>query len=139
MRQHYHDFLNREPDAAGLAFWIDQIDSCTTEPCREVKRINVSAAFFLSIQFQETGYLVYRAYKGAYGDTTSPNVSVPVPIIRLNEFLPDSQRISKDLQVGIGNWKQSWKTTRWRTSKEFVQRQRFLTAFPAFNDSGAIC
>src|SRR6185436_19827705 len=75
VRQHYHDFLNREPDSLGLAFWMNEIDSCTTEQCREVKRINVSAAFFLSIEFQETGYLVYRAYKAAYGDTTSPNVA----------------------------------------------------------------
>ena len=28
VRQHYHDFLNREPDASGLSFWVDQIESC---------------------------------------------------------------------------------------------------------------
>jgi len=33
-----------------------------------VKRINVSAAFYLSIEFQETGYLVERIYKTAFGD-----------------------------------------------------------------------
>ena len=61
VRQHYLDFLNREPDASGLAFWADQIISCGADPqCIEIKRINVSAAFFLSIEFQETGYLVYR-------------------------------------------------------------------------------
>ena len=69
VRQHYHDFLNREPDAAGLAFWTDQITSCGTDAaCIELRRINVSAAFFLSIEFQQTGYLVYRMYKSAYGD-----------------------------------------------------------------------
>jgi hypothetical protein len=26
VRQQYHDFLNREPDAAGLAFWKNNID-----------------------------------------------------------------------------------------------------------------
>ena len=25
VRQHYHDFLNREPDSGGLAFWTQQI------------------------------------------------------------------------------------------------------------------
>ncbi|HET6893610.1 MAG TPA: Calx-beta domain-containing protein, partial [Pyrinomonadaceae bacterium] len=67
VRQHYHDFLNREPDAAGLAFWVNEIESCgTDQACREIKRINVSAAFFLSIEFQEEGYLVYRTYKTAF-------------------------------------------------------------------------
>src|SRR5256714_6539624 len=56
VRQQYHDFLNREPDESGLNFWVNQIESCGADPqCREVKRINVSAAFFLSIEFQETG------------------------------------------------------------------------------------
>ena len=69
VRQHYLDFLNREPDADGLAFWSDQITSCGTDAaCIELRRINVSAAFFLSIEFQETGYLVYRMYKAAYGN-----------------------------------------------------------------------
>jgi Tol biopolymer transport system component len=61
VRQHYVDFLNREPDADGLAFWSNEIESCGADTqCREVKRINVSAAFYLSIEFQETGFFVYR-------------------------------------------------------------------------------
>jgi hypothetical protein len=67
VRQHYLDFFNREPDPGGLAFWKNQIDECTTQECREIRRINVSAAFFLSIEFQQTGYLVERLYKAAYG------------------------------------------------------------------------
>ena len=39
--------------------------------CVENRRINVSASFFLSIEFQDTGYLVERIYKAAYGDATS--------------------------------------------------------------------
>ena len=64
VRQHYLDFLNREPDAAGLAFWTDQITSCGSNvQCIEIRRINVSAAFFLAIEFQETGFFVYRVYE----------------------------------------------------------------------------
>ena len=49
VRQHYADFLSREPDEDGLAFWIDNIDSCDEDAqCREVKRIDTSAAYFLS-------------------------------------------------------------------------------------------
>src|SRR4051812_35268898 len=28
VRQHYLDFLNREPDTAGLNFWVNEIESC---------------------------------------------------------------------------------------------------------------
>src|SRR5213078_1000162 len=91
-RLHYVDFLNREPDASGLAFWTNEITSCgTDQACIELKRINVSGAFYLSIEFQDTGYLVERIYKAAYGSasgtsklggTTHP---LSVPVIRLNE------------------------------------------------------
>src|SRR5205807_9845917 len=43
VRQHYHDFLNREPDTSGLNFWAAQINSCGgDQSCVELKRINVS-------------------------------------------------------------------------------------------------
>lgn len=68
VRQHYLDFLNREPDPAGFDFWKGNITSCGADAqCREVKRINVSAAFFLSIEFQDSGNFIYRLYKGALG------------------------------------------------------------------------
>ena len=55
--------------------------------CVELKRINVSAAFHLSIEFQQTGYLVERMYKSADGDavgtsTLGPPHQLSVPIIR---------------------------------------------------------
>src|SRR5438874_87991 len=60
VRQQYLDFLNREPDPDGLAFWTNEIISCGGDAqCIEVKRVNDSAAFYLSIEFQQTGYLVY--------------------------------------------------------------------------------
>lgn len=131
VRQHYLDFLNREADSAGLAFWTNEITSCGTDlQCIEIKRINVSAAFFLSIEFQETGYLVYRVYKTAYSDTTSPNVAIPVPIIRLDEFLPDAQRIGLGVRVGIGDWEAQLEANKNAYAREFVVRQRFLTEYP---------
>ena len=65
VRQLYHDFLNRDADAAGLAFWKNNIDKCndpaqrppgqTLAACIEVQRITTIAAFFLSIEFKQTG------------------------------------------------------------------------------------
>ncbi|MDT5293264.1 MAG: hypothetical protein QOJ76_144, partial [Acidobacteriota bacterium] len=128
VRQHYLDFLNREPDASGLAFWTNEIESCgANAQCREVKRVNVSAAFFLSIEFKETGYFVYRTYKTAYGDINPPAVPVPV---RLEEFLSDTQEIGQGVVVGQGAWQQQLEDNKNAFALEFVGRPRFQTAFP---------
>jgi hypothetical protein len=132
VRMHYHDFLNREPDASGFDFWTNEITSCGSDAqCRDVKRIHVSAAFFLSIEFQNTGYLVYRFYKSAYGDAVSPNVPGTVPVIRLPEFLPDTQEIGQGIVVGQGNWEQQLEDNKHTFASEFVSRQRFVDAFPS--------
>jgi photosystem II stability/assembly factor-like uncharacterized protein len=137
VRQHYIDFLNREPDSSGLNFWTGEINNCTPKPqCTEVKRINVSAAFFLSIEFQETGYLVERLYKVAFGDASGtsnlgPTHQLTVPIIRLNEFLPDSQEIGRDVVVGQTGWEQVLENNKVAFTNRFVQRSRFSTSYSA--------
>ena len=131
--QNYRDFLNREPDAAGLAFWVNEIESCgANAQCREVKRVNVSAAFFLSIEAQETSYIVHRTYKTAFGDTTSPNVSGTVPIVRLDEFLADSREIGADVRVGIGNWQDQLEANKVAYFQDFVTRARFANTVQSF-------
>jgi hypothetical protein len=56
VRQHYIDFVNRDPDPGGLAFWTNEITSCGLDSqCIEIKRINVSATFFLLIEVQDSG------------------------------------------------------------------------------------
>jgi hypothetical protein len=135
VRQHYLDFLNREPDASGLAFWINEITSCGTDPqCIEVKRINVSAAFFLSIEFQQTGYLVERIYKASYGDgngtsTLGGTHQLPVPIMRLNEFLPDTREISQGVIVGQTGWETVLENNKQAFTSEFVSRSRLTSAY----------
>jgi PA domain-containing protein len=127
VRQHYRDFLNREPDRNGLAFWNNEIVSCGLDlACNDVKHVNVSAAFFLSIEFQEEGYLVYRIYKAAFGDINPP--AVPVPI-RLDEFLPDTIQLGLGVQVGVGNWEQQLEANKQTFVSNFVLRPRFTTAF----------
>ncbi|MEP6718567.1 MAG: SBBP repeat-containing protein [bacterium] len=126
VRQHYLDFLNREPDSLGFAYWTNDINSCgTNQQCIDNKRINVSAAFFLSIEFQETGYLVYRTYKAAYGNLPG----TPVPL-RLEEFLPDSRQIDLDVIVGSGNWATQLENNKVAYFLEFVSRSRFSIAYP---------
>jgi hypothetical protein len=134
--QHYHDFLNRQPDASGLAFWTNEILSCGgNQNCIAAKRVNVSAAFYLSIEFQQTGYLVERVYKTAFGNGNGTSTfggthQLPVPIVRLNEFLADTQRIGLGVVVGQGNWEQILENNKQAFTNEFAQRSRFTTALP---------
>jgi hypothetical protein len=132
--ENYADFLNRSPDSSGLAFWTNEITSCgSNQTCIDLKRVNVSAAFFLSIEFQQTGYLVERMYKVAYGDavgnsTFGSSHTLPVPIVRLNEFLSDTQAIGKGVVVGQLGWEQAIENNKVAFTSEFVQRSRFTSA-----------
>jgi hypothetical protein len=126
VRQQYVDFLGREPDEAGFNFWVNNIEACGADAqCREVVRTNTSAAFFLSIEFQQTGYLVYRMYRSAYGNI--PGAPVPV---RLGEFRSDSQAIGRGVIVNKIGWEALLENNKQAFIAEFVQRSRFLTAFP---------
>jgi glucose/arabinose dehydrogenase len=116
VRQHYHDFLNREPDAAGLAFWTNEIEKCGADAqCRELKRINVSAAFFLSIEFQETGFFLYKLYAASFG--RQPTYS---------EFMRDVQELERGVVVGQGDWQARLDANRaafvaaWVKSRDFA-------------------
>ncbi|HEU4597658.1 MAG TPA: DUF4214 domain-containing protein [Pyrinomonadaceae bacterium] len=125
--QHYNDFLNREPDAGGLAHWTNEIEQCGADAdCRALKRQNVSAAFFLSIESQETGFLVYRAAKASFGDL--PNKPVPVTF---RQLMTDAQRIGRNVIVGLGDWPARLETNKRAFFLGWVQRPEFLAQFPA--------
>ena len=132
----YYDFLGRYPDTSGWDFWTNQITNCgSNAQCIEVQRINVSASFFLSIEFQQTGYLVERFYKVAYGNANGNSTfggahQLAVPVVRFNEFLQDSQRIGRGVVVLAPGWEQLLETNKQAYALEFVQTSRFTTAFP---------
>jgi uncharacterized repeat protein (TIGR01451 family) len=120
--QHYADFLNREPDASGLQFWTNEIESCGADAaCREVKRVNVSAAFFLSIEFQQTGYLVYRLNHAAFGTGQA---------LKLKTFLKDTQEIGRGVIVGQGDWQGQLEANKQSFINAFVLRPEFMIAYP---------
>ncbi len=125
VRQHYLDFFTREPDAAGLAFWTDQITSCGNDAqCVEIKRINVSAAFFLSIEFQETGYFVYRTYEVSHN---APGIPTQV---RYAEFMADTQQTGNGIIIGVGDWQNQLEINKQNYLFDFVQRLRFTQDHP---------
>jgi hypothetical protein len=121
VRQQYRDFLNRSADDDGLAFWSNQITSCGTNAlCIAERRTNVSAAFFLSIEFQETGYLVYRLYRASFGG----------PPQHLNEFLLDTRTIGQGVVVNAPGWQELLNANRTAFIDDFVQRPQFSSEYP---------
>ena len=122
VRQQYLDFLNRDADVGGLAFWANEIEACGADlVCRELKRVNVSAAFFLSIEFQETGFLVYRMHDAAFGTAER---------LKLTAFLRDTREIGRNVVVGQVGWEQQLSANRRAFVDGFVLRPEFVTAYP---------
>lgn len=136
IRQHYLDFLNRETDPSGFAFWQNNIEQCGADTqCREVHRIDASAAFFFSIEFQNTAYLVERLYKASYGEASGASTigglhQLAVPIIRFREFLADTQEIDQGVVVLQPGWELVLEKNKQTFAAEFVRRSRFTTTFP---------
>jgi hypothetical protein len=128
VRQHYADFLSRDSDMSGLNFWESGVDSCgANAQCREVKRIDTSAAFFLSIEFQETGYLVYRLYKASLPE----NRARPRALPRYREFVRDTQEVSRGVIVGATGWEQQLAENTNAFLDMFVARPEFTLIYPA--------
>ena len=125
--QQYVDFLSRFPDQSGFSFWQNEITQCgTNSSCVDLKRVNVSAAFFLSIEFQETGYLVYKMNEAAFGNLPGK----PVPV-RREDFMPDTRTIGNGVVVNQGDWQTILNNNKNAFSVAFVQRPAFTAAFPS--------
>ena len=123
--QHYRDFLNREADPAGLQFWTNNIESCGQDlACRETKRIDTSAAYFLSIEFQETGYLVHRFYRVSFGRR---------PLF--SEFLADTQAIGNGVVVNSPGWEQLLESNIASFAAAWVSRPEFMSIYNGLDDA----
>jgi len=119
VRQNYRDFLNRDPDASGLAFWTNNIESCgADQQCRAIKRTDTSAAFFLSIEFQETSFVVHRAPRAAFNRFP-----------RYREFLRDTQELGRGVIVGQGAWAAQLEANKQSYFNEFVTRAEFTAIY----------
>jgi hypothetical protein len=127
--QHYHDFLARHADNSGQLFWEDQISACgTNAACIDDRRTNVSAAFFLSIEFQQTGYFVIRVHKAAFG--SAPSVPRYLP------FLRDQRRVTDGVIVGNAGWETLLAANRQAYLEEFVSSLDFISVFPVGTAAG---
>ena len=128
VRQHYLDFLSREPDEAGFNFWSDQMISCGSDAvCLERRRVNVSAAYFLSIEFQQTGGLVNSLYRTSFDRR---------PLY--SEFVPDTQTVGQNLIVGKTGWENQLETNKQAFVNAWVQRAAFVNAYGSLADDAYV-
>jgi hypothetical protein len=124
--QQYVDFLSRFPDQSGFEFWQNGINSCgSNAACIDLKRVHTSAAFFESIEFRATGFLVYKMHEAAFGNL--PNKPVPV---RREDFMPDTRAIGENVIVHAPGWEELLNNNTNAFALAFVQRAKFQTAFP---------
>jgi len=117
VQQHYVDFLSRFPDSGGFNYWMALINNCNGDAkCIDDARVSVSAAFFISQEFQESGYFIYRFYKGTLG-------RVPA----YAEFTPDRRQVvgGANLDASKAAFASAW-----------TQRPEFLQVFPASMTAG---
>jgi Tol biopolymer transport system component len=124
VRQQYVDFLNREPDASGSQFWTNEITSCNGNAAYiDLKRQNVSAAFYLSTEFQETDYFLLRArtllpdanYAGFFG------------------FERALQQVGRGVIVGQPNWQQQLEANKQTFIQQFFDDDRADLSFGRTN------
>jgi hypothetical protein len=128
VRQHYLDFLGREPDESGFNFWSDQITSCGSDAgCIERRTINVSAAYFLSIEFQKTGGLVDGLYRASYGRAP-----------RYAEFMPDTAEVAQGVVVGPTDWAGRLAANKDAFVNAWVQRAEFRAAYDGLSNSAFV-
>jgi hypothetical protein len=120
VRQHYLDFLNREPDGPGLAGWVSTLNNCAGGDS-SCDRVHVSEAFYRSQEFQERGYFAYRFYTTALG--RKPDYA---------EFGPDLARVSgflNDAQL------EAAKTA---FIDDFIARPAFARQYDSLNDTAFV-
>jgi predicted extracellular nuclease len=128
VRQQYLDFLGREPDESGFNFWSDQLTSCGSDAgCIERRTINVSAAYFLSIEFQKTGGLVDGLYRASYGRAP-----------RYAEFMPDTAEVAQGVVVGPTDWAGRLAANKDAFVNAWVQRAEFRAAYDGLSNSAFV-
>lgn len=117
IRQHYLDFLAREPEPSGLLAWLNVLNNCSTGDleCQHRARLTTSAAFFGSTEFQLKGYFVFRFYKLSFNR-----------LPEYSEFVADMQSVTGQTPADVYARKAMFSTA-------FVQRPEFSTNFSAMS------
>lgn len=122
--QHYHDFLNRQPEPGGFQGWQNTLNNCPPSG-RDANgifcdRVEVSSAFYRSEEFQWRGYFLYRFYAVALGR-----------LPRCLEFMMDLSRTTGFLT------QQEIEAGKVEFINDFMVRQEFKSRYDSVKDPAA--
>ncbi len=119
VRQHYLDFLSREPEQSGMDAWLRVLRNCPAgdNQCLHQARLTTSAAFFGSPEFQLKGYFVFRFYTVAFGRLPT-----------YDEIISDMQSVSRPTPAEVFAAKAAF-------TDAFVQRQGFVNSFAGLSNA----
>ena len=128
VRQHYLDFLSREPEAGEpwsgvLARCADEFNVDANNPSAGCDRLIVSSSFFGSQEFQLKGFYVFRFYKVAFGSPGNPNY-VPA----YSEIIPDMRAVTGQTSAEVFQKKAAF-------AEAFVQRPAFTSLYGGLNSA----
>ena len=144
VRWQYKDFLRREPDGPGWDHWTGEITMCsdpanrrpgeTEAQCVERKRENTSAAFFVSPEFQNTGYFVLRVYRGSLGRMPHFGGSSPPDPVK-DEFTRDAGTVSQGIVVNNALDPAVINANKQAFVNEFVTRAEFRAIYDGLSNA----
>ena len=118
VRQHYLDFLSREPEPAGFDAWLGVLNNCSdvnNNPACD--RNTVSSAFFRSQEFQLKGFFVFKFYALTLGR------------------LPTYAEISRDMRKVTGQTAAEVFAKRDEFTQAWGERQDFKDRFTNLNNN----
>ena len=125
VQQQYVDFLSRFPDQNGFNYWNNQITGCGSDAnCALAARVNTSGAFFLSTEFQQTGYFVYRFYKASFSR-----------LPRYAELMPDTRQVGNGVVVLQPGWQATLEANKVAYANAWVNRADFQTQYGAMSNA----
>ncbi len=121
VRQHYRDFLSREPEQAGLNAWLGVLNGCPdmfTPPQTpsQCDRITVSAAFFQSPEFRLKGFFVFNFYRLAF------------------DRLPEFAEITADIAAVTGQTPAEVFARKAAFTDSFAQRAEFVSRYGSLSN-----
>ncbi|MCU1264399.1 MAG: putative hemolysin [Acidobacteria bacterium] len=111
VRQQYLDFLGREPEQSGLAYWGGQLRACGNDgDCIKTLRTSIASAFYIAQEFQDSGLYIYDVYEGALGRR------------------PVHAEYAVDRRTVVGG--PHLETNKTAFARSFVERAEFTTQYP---------
>jgi YVTN family beta-propeller protein len=113
VRQHYLDFLSREPDTSGFNAWTNLLNGCSdVNNNPSCDRLTVSQSFFQSQEFQLKGFFVYKFYKVSFNRLPA-----------YDEIIPDMRSVSGQTSAEVFA-KRAVLTNAW------IERPEFIALYP---------